>query len=110
MPGPPVCGAHLNLPAGFCVEPSAEHPPAWEHKLVRPVAVYDGQLQVSIKRRARDVFPHARIMRYAHAAALIQITSGAADLAEGRGQHERAGRAQVGHRVFRPYRIRTIEA
>ena len=32
-------------------DPSAEHPSAWEHKRVRPVVVYDGQLQVSIKRR-----------------------------------------------------------
>ena len=52
MPRPPVCGVHLNLPAGFCVNPSVEHAPAWKHKRVRPVAIYDGQFQVPIKRRA----------------------------------------------------------
>jgi hypothetical protein len=52
------------LSAGFCVDPSVEHPPAGKDKRVRPVAIYDGQFQVSIKRRARDVLPHgARMMQ-----------------------------------------------
>ena len=56
------------------VGPSAEHTPAWENKRVRPIVVYDGQLQVPIKRRARDVFPHeARTQRCGRADALIQI-------------------------------------
>jgi hypothetical protein len=67
--------AHVNFPAGSCVGPSAEHPPAWEHKCVRAVVVYDGQFQVLDKRRAGDIFPHKRMMRNAHACALIQITS-----------------------------------
>ena len=74
-PRPPVGWAHVNLSAGFCVGPSAEHPSAWKHKCVRAVVVYDGQLQVLIKRRTGDIFPHKEIMGRTHADALIQITN-----------------------------------
>jgi hypothetical protein len=52
-----VRGADIDPFKRLGVDPSAEYTAARENKRVPPVVVYDGQFQVSIKRRAGDVFP-----------------------------------------------------
>jgi hypothetical protein len=53
-----VSGLHINPTLGFCVDPTAQNAPAWKHERMRPLAVDDRQLKVTIKRRRLNVLPH----------------------------------------------------
>jgi len=49
---------HVQPLFGFCAYPASDDAAARENKLMRPVIVDDGELQIAVKRGEQDGLPH----------------------------------------------------
>ncbi len=58
LPGAPVRWEHVQPLFGFCAYPASDDAAARENKLMRPVIVDDGELQIAVKRGEQDGLPH----------------------------------------------------
>jgi len=56
-----MCGAYVETLRGFGLRPSGEHAAARKHERMRTVTVNDGEFQIAVERRTRNIFPHENV-------------------------------------------------
>ena len=70
VPFPPMGRADVQPLLGFHLYPTGSDAPAREYERVQAVIVDDGQFEIAVERRGRNMFPHFIILKGQPTAAL----------------------------------------